>query len=253
VYHKLFDNSLKYYEEATARPMLTTLSQSLFEKFLSLSQKTKDPELKKHYDFLAAYRSIPYAILIPNEEIMNKITTNADAGSDPERSPDFSNEQLQKLIIARQKTILAKLPATYQKALTDTLTEILKADKSDGRNILLETLSPDLLKNFGAMDALKFDFTQFTPRSHYTTDSFLKTYFMAMKWLMREKLFFGDKQVAAASLVMVNNIQSKDLTNFTTFYGFIQKLIGEDDDVNITDLQKFIADQKRSSDSAILK
>jgi hypothetical protein len=39
---------------------------------------------------------------------------------------------------------------------------------------------------------------------------------------------------------MVNNIQDKDLVNFTTFYNAIQKLIGEDDDVNINDLQKFI-------------
>ena len=64
--------------------MLTTLSQSLFEKFIALSKGATDPELKKNYDFLAAYRSIPYAILIPNEEIINKITTNADTASNPE-------------------------------------------------------------------------------------------------------------------------------------------------------------------------
>lgn len=81
----------------------------------------------------------------------------------------------------------------------------------------------------------------------------MKTYFMAMKWLMREKLFFADKDVAGAALVMVNNIKSNDLTQFTTFYNFIQKLIGEDDDVNITDMQKFITDQKRASDKAILQ
>ena len=33
VYHRLFDNSLKYYEETIARPMVTNLSQALFEKF----------------------------------------------------------------------------------------------------------------------------------------------------------------------------------------------------------------------------
>lgn len=52
---------------------------------------------------------------------------------------------------------------------------------------------------------------------------------------------------------MVNNIKNQDLTQFTTFYDFIQKLIGEDDDVNITDIQKFIADQQWTSDSDILK
>jgi len=92
-------------------------------------------------------------------------------------------------------------------------------------------------------DGLKFDYSQFKPRAHYTTDSLLKTYFIAMKWLMREKLFFADKKVATAGLIMVDNIKNDDLTEFTTFYNFIQKLIGEDDDVNISDLQKFITDQ----------
>ena len=63
---------------------------------------------------------------------------------------------------------------------------------------------------------------------------------------MREKLFFADKKVATAALIMVDNIKNDDLTEFNTFYIFIQKLIGEDDDINISDLQKFIADQGRA-------
>ena len=251
LYHRVFDNSLKYFEETTARPMLTDLSKSLFTKFLTLSQKTTDQNLKKNYEMLAAYRSIPYSILIPNNEMIDKI--NNSTNGDPEASADLSDEQVQKLIIARQKTIIAKLPTAYQQAMKDTLTEIFKANNSKGKNILLETFSPTLISNFGSMNTVKFDFTQFKPRAHYTTDSLLKTYFMAMKWLMREKLFFADKNVATAALVMVNNIRSNDLTQFTTFYNFIQKLIGEDDDVNITDVQTFIADQKRASDQAILK
>ena len=103
------------------------------------------------------------------------------------------------------------------------------------------------------MVALKFDYSQFKPRAHYTTDSFLKTYFMGMKRMMREKLYFADKNVAAAALIMINNITDNDLKNFTTFYTFIQKLIGEDDDTNVADLKQFITTQKRSSDTAILK
>ncbi len=249
VYHRVFDNSLKYYEEATARPMVTDLSKSLFEKFSTLSQSTSNEELKKNYEFLAAYRSIPYAILIPNDEMIDKITTMTES----EWSADLTDEQIQELITERMKKISAKLSPTYKTAVEETLNEVIKAENSDGENTLLKTLSPNLMTNFQAFDILKFDYTQFKPRAHYTTDSLLKTYFMAMKWMMREKLFFADQTVAGASLVMVNNIKSNDLTQFTKFYNFIQKLIGEDDDVNITDIQKFIADQKWSSDEMILK
>jgi len=253
VYHRVFSNSLKYYEETIARPMVADLSASLFEKFLALSKQTSDAQLKKNYELLAAYRSIPYSILIPNNELIDKITTNANTNSDPENSADLSNEQLQKLIIERQKWLLSKLWNNYQQAVQDTLNEILQATNAEGNNILLETFSSNMMDNFWWFNALKFDYTQFKPRAHYTTDSLLKTYFMAMKWLMREKLFFADKNIAAAWLIMVNNIKNEDLSQFNTFYTFIQKLIGEDDDVNITDIQKFIADQKRSSDSAIIQ
>jgi hypothetical protein len=70
---------LKYYEEATARPIVTELSKSLFEKFSTLSKSTSNEELKKNYEFLAAYRSIPYAILIPNDEMIDKITTMTES------------------------------------------------------------------------------------------------------------------------------------------------------------------------------
>ena len=194
VYHRVFDNSLKYYEESVARPMVTELSKSLFEKFNNLAKTTTDTELKKNYEFLAAYRSIPYAILIPNDELINKITTESE---NPD-SADLSDEQMQKLVLERGKTIFAKLTPEYKKSVEETMNEILKADNSDGKNILLETLSPNLLESFKGFDGLKFDFTQFKPRAHYTTDSLLKTYFMAMKRMMREKLYFVDKNIATA-------------------------------------------------------
>lgn len=248
VYHRLFDNSLKYYEESIARPMVTELSQSLFEKFSTLAQQATDTEVKKNYEFLAAYRSIPYSILIPNNEMIDIISTNENPDA-----ADITDEQVEKMILQRQKSAIGKLPAAYQKAVKETMQEILSAENSQGKNTLLETLSPNLLASFKDFDGLKFDYTQFKPRAHYTTDSLLKTYFMAMKRMMREKLFFTDKTIAGASLIMVNNIKNDDLTKFNEFYNFIQKLIGEDDDVNITDIQKFIADQQRTSDKEILK
>jgi len=150
------------------------------------------------------------------------------------------------------KTALTKLDPVYQQAVQDTLQEIFKADNTDGKNTLLSAFSADMMNNLTGVSVLKFDYTQFKPRAHYTTDSFLKTYFMAMKWMMREKLYFADKNIAAASLIMVNDLKGTDLTSFTTYYNFIEKLIGEDDDTNISDIQLFISKQQRSSDTDIL-
>lgn len=145
IYHRLFDNSLKFYEESVARPMLTQLSTSLFQKFIGLAKNTKDAELKQHYEFLAAYRSIPYSILLPNEELINTITTNANENPD---SADITDEQIQTIITKRQQSLLKQLAPRYQKPVQDTLKEILAASNSEGKNILLERLSPNLLTSF---------------------------------------------------------------------------------------------------------
>ena len=128
--------------------MLTKLSKSLFEKFITLAKQTSDTQLKKNYELLAAYRSIPYNILIPNNELIDKITTNENTNSDPQNSTDLTDEQIQKLIIERQKSVLSKLPSEYQKALQDTMDEVLKATNTQGENTLLETFSTGMISNF---------------------------------------------------------------------------------------------------------
>lgn len=52
---------------------------------------------------------------------------------------------------------------------------------------------------------------------------------------------------------MTNNIKDTDLKKFNELYTFIQKLIGEDDDTNITDMKNFINKLQRNSDSEIVK
>jgi hypothetical protein len=64
-FHKLFDNTLKYYEQTTARTTIKDLSNKLFNKFVNLAKNETDSDLKETYEFLAAYWSVP-AILLPD-------------------------------------------------------------------------------------------------------------------------------------------------------------------------------------------
>jgi hypothetical protein len=68
-FHKLFDNTLKYYEETISRDTIKDLSQNLFEKFANLAKSESDPDLKETYEFLAAYWSIPATILVEKEDL----------------------------------------------------------------------------------------------------------------------------------------------------------------------------------------
>lgn len=70
VFHKIFSNELKYFEESSARVTLATLSEKSFKYFLALSQdKKQSKNLTEKASFLTAYRAIPYALLPSNDEL----------------------------------------------------------------------------------------------------------------------------------------------------------------------------------------
>jgi hypothetical protein len=68
-FHKLFDNTLKYYEQTISRDTIKDLSQNLFEKFANLAKNENDTELKETYGFLAAYWAVPAAILVEKKKL----------------------------------------------------------------------------------------------------------------------------------------------------------------------------------------
>lgn len=194
VFHKIFSNELKYFEESSARATLVTLSEKMFKHFLTLSKDTKqDKNLVEKSQFLTAYWAIPYALLPSNEELKKEFEKRQEniyapesKVEDPELEGEMTDNELKKYLGIRFETVVAQVPTQYQKILRKTWLELRKAESYNDLDPLLLSYSPDYIKE----KLIKQDFTQFKPRSHYTTSSFLKTYFMASKWFMREKFYF---------------------------------------------------------------
>ena len=220
---------MKYYEESIARPIIVDLSNNLYQQFLALSQKEQNPELKEIYDFLTAYRAVPVIFLPAQEEMMEIISTQYE-----QENPDLSDEQLTQLINQRTATISKTLAPTYQTLIPTIIEAIQNADESRAIDTFLATQASDFLQN-GGMEIYQ-NYTMFQPRSHYTDSSFLKTYFIAMKWLMREKFYFQSPNLVKSALVMVNSISEADKTNLDELSLAIKNLIGSDDDLSIDGL-----------------
>jgi len=134
---------------------------------------------------------------------------------------DLGKEAVEKLVLAKLETIKNKIPEEYQEVVKSTLKSILQATEERAKDKMIAVFGDAV---DGPME-IQQDYTQFTPRGHYTDSSLLRTYFMGMKWFMREKLYFNDMQQTKASLIMVNNIKNEELSDFNTLYDFIQKLI----------------------------
>jgi len=183
-YHKLFDNTLIFYEQTVSRDTVKELSQNLFEKFANLAKSESDPDLKETYEFLAAYWSIPASILVEKEKL--EIEPHFDEAKwEWIEWTVKDDEELRNLIRENAKNYISKLNSADQELMNKVLEQIFAA-KDIIPDPFLMSYSPDFI----AINGIMQDYTQFAPRSHYTDNAELKTYFMAMKWLMREKFYF---------------------------------------------------------------
>lgn len=249
-YHKIFSNSLRYYEESVARKTMQTLSENMFNKFSNLHEENRYNVLAPFYSFAVAYWSVPYSLLVPQEDIEQTINSNWSNQEDEwwDMWNDLGQKDVEKLITKRLETIQNKIPEEYQEIVKSTINSILKATEDRAEDKIIKVFADNVDNPID----IKQDYTQFTPRWHYTDSSLLRTYFMWMKWFMREKLHFNDMQQTKASLIMVNNIKNNELSDFNKLYDFIGKLIWQDDDVNISDLQKYISNKWRIADDDIM-
>ena len=237
-FHKIFSNELQYFEESQARLVLAKLSETLFKKF-QLWSNTMDP-------FLAAYWTIPHALLPSNEELLelfrkreSTMRDNYDHTSGKDPHADFDDEELKAYLTKRFEKLVKQVKPEYQEPLRKVWTEIWKAEQPKAPDYLMLAYSPEFIQ----ANAIEQDYTQFRPRSHYTNSSFLKSYFMAMKWLMREKFYFWDQKLAETALHLVNSIPDTDLKELSQLQNAILTLIWKDDDATIQDLKSFITQQ----------
>lgn len=101
VFHKIFSNELKYFEESSARKTLAQLSEKMFQHFLYLSEHEKDGNLIEKSQFLTAYWAIPYALLPSNEELKKELESRQEGlysdeskVEDPELEGEMTDKEL---------------------------------------------------------------------------------------------------------------------------------------------------------------
>ena len=244
-FHKLFDNTLKHYEQTISRDTVKELSQNLFEKFSNLANNETDPDLKETYKFLAAYWSIPASILVDKKDMEVEPHFDEDKWERIEWTIK-DNEEIKNIIRENSKQYTSKLDSADQELVASILEQIF-----DAKDIVIDPFLSNYSPDFVVINEIKQDYTQFAPRWHYTDNAELKTYFMAMKWLMREKFYFGDDKFVNAALIMVNNISDKDTVKLSELSAKIKKLIWWDDDLTLDSLTNWMKDNGINNVDAI--
>jgi len=177
IYHLFIDKTFQNIEEVRWHPILKKLSQGLFEDSLSRYQSAADPEEKESFKRLSVYFLVPAVILEASEpKPLDFSYPKRDEVEDYHRRDEDADSS---------ENLVRKL-SQYQDEVPSEVYDLAKAEL----DLIAEAkgMSPSPL--FNALKSVGGEFTpedysQYKPRSHYTKNSLLRTYFRAMMWYGR--------------------------------------------------------------------
>ncbi|MFA5513204.1 MAG: DUF3160 domain-containing protein [Candidatus Kapaibacterium sp.] len=113
---------------------------------------------------------------------------------------------------------------------------------------LIDDKQPAYVKLFSDSTLRFIDFSQFTPRGHYTINIKLTKYFLAMMWLGRTEIcitnpenegsfLYSDEDLqrmaVLSALIAELSVKSKAYTNFETIESIMKALLGTQDNISL--------------------
>lgn len=232
LFHVLVDRSFQEIEETKFQPMLRQMTEALFLDSVDGYRSAGDEKMKDSYGRLAAFYLIPLAVL--------------DAGSrvtGPEPNPeDFGSfaQYLEAVDRRQEETVgrdldFALTGNTYAgQELDGRIVDMARAElelirKAEGKapSPIFTPLRPEF----------ENDYSQFRPRSHYTKNDTLKSYFIAMMWFGRMGFPLSSPDLTRDALVItgqVNNLtvgERKLSSIWSDMAAVIDFFVGETDDL----------------------
>ena len=232
-YHKYFDDALKTLESrdltVSLQQFLTLVNDNIAADLLNASGETVN-----HLNQLTAQVAVARTLLA------NQNPPKPDFFKSPEEHDAYANNDKTIDSVANAKKIIAPylngLPSALVDAANQELTLIYSAQSV--------TSSP----LYGAYNtAIKADYTQYTPRSHYTESSALRAYFRTMMYLGRNTYYFKSDNGLIDSNLLSYEVKRpstggvapyeswKKIMDLTGFFA------GESDDVTFTEFNNFVS------------
>jgi hypothetical protein len=189
-FHKYVENSLEYLEKTELSETLTRFLGNLQAKALEYKAAASGP-LAEHYELIAAQLTVPLVVLKnahrPGAKELGEIATH------PSEEPVTDDNDT----LANALKILERDKGKFSAPVFNRMAAELRLIY-EGREI---TPSP-LYGQYAKDEAVKADYTQFTPRSHYVKSSALRSYFRAMMYLGRNSYLLGKPDGVSDALLM---------------------------------------------------
>lgn len=215
IYHVLIDRSFQNIEEVNFQPALRQLTEALYNNAITKYNQEQDPQLKDSWKRLSVFYLVPQVLL--NSSSNKPIIYFGNSAEQDKGLQDDNNADS-----------LASVQAQLQQYQNTTPTEIYQS-ASQKLNLIMEA------KAFSPEE----DYTQYTPRSHYTKNSVLRSYFRAMMWYGRQAFKVDNLDSTRDAMLITWQLGSTKVTGKTALAVWEQIylptvfFVGRSDDLTI--------------------
>lgn len=243
---------LKEMENTVFAPAMRTMTKAFYEETEEKLQSASDDSDREKWRKIHNYFAIPHALFstsIPpltaesytsEGAVVNDPTAVRDAWEKDDKAADTEEKaaafvrslkldtESEKIVLADLKTIFASssqsIPAVFQ---------------------------PEY-EAYAAEKEIKFlvDFSQFTPRSHYTSSSLRRQYFRAMNWYIQLPFFVGSDQLTeyAFGISELFAENPDHLKSYGLLESTINFFVGTSDDLMPVDYLRALEETKGKTD-----
>ena len=238
IYHRLFDLQLKYLEITSFSGKLADLTQRLFDYSAVQVAQANEDEQRTSWERLTTFLAV--ALAQYDESLF---ATRSEYDSTPVGI--FEAEANKDNVMAKLIDDLCGVMTSEACAMAQTeLTAVLAAD-----DVKTSTLF--------AMTGIDVDYTQFTPRGHYSDNAILQNYFRMMMWFGRSNFILnGENEEANRVLTLdaLNLAYAIDQVDGLGLYQQIKEpidyLVGENDDLSVEEYLATLGNRVPSSELA---
>jgi hypothetical protein len=243
LYHILVDRSFQRMEEIKFQPMLKDMTEVLLANSIKQYNSVSSEKLKESYKRLAVFYLVPLVIL----DAGSNTETKRLNPSDYETFAQYLDAEDQANINASQGDLNFSLDSHVYNGfeLSDDIYELAQSElqlikKASGisNSPLFSPWRPEF----------KNDYSQFKPRSHYTKNDILKSYFIAMMWYGRMGFTVNSLDLTRDALIITQQINSLDVKGeklskqWSDMMEVINFFVGEVDDLTVFEYGSLVKD-----------
>ncbi len=227
IFHVLVDRSFQKTEEVNFQPTLKAITDALSADALARYEKETDGTLKDSWKRLSVYYLVP-RILLSASVSKQKAYFDSPDDQDAHLKQD-SDIDTASAVLAGLESQKSTVPKEVYELAKQELTLIMEAKGFGVSSPLFGPYKPTSSE----------DYTQYTPRSHYTRNSILRSYFRAMMWYGRNGFDVVSPELTRDALLLSWQLgattvsESPALEHWQKIYLPTVFFVGKSDDLTI--------------------